>query len=164
MSRTRRIVVLGLYNSGSTALAGMLHRLGVNMGPPFWITSDDNSEENFYEPYQLAMELRRWWRQPKLIETTPAADRIHFLKTWIGQQESIRPGPVGAKHPLLSLCIDDLAAAWGEDTCWLWSWRTLDQSIAGLVRRKWFSEEDSVHMQNRLWEILMPPKDHDIDL
>src|SRR6266576_4665725 len=31
-----RIAVLGLYRSGSTVVAGVLHHLGVDMGPPFY--------------------------------------------------------------------------------------------------------------------------------
>ena len=149
----KRIAVLGLYNSGSTAIAGVLHRLGVNMGPPFWRSSDDNDPNNFYESVDLSWHLRRWWNEPELIEKTTAADRIRFLKLWIELQECAHPGPSGAKHPLLSLCGDDLITAWGRDTQFIWCWRPLDQSIAGLQRRGWFpgSEES---LQQRLWDAL----------
>jgi len=142
-----------LYNSGSTAVAGLLHRLGVNMGPPFWATSDDAAESNFYEPYDMSWHLRRWWDEPRAIELAPAADRIRFLRCWVTLQESAQPGPVGAKHPLLSLCGDDLVAAWGSETRFVWSWRPLDQSISGLQRRGWF-QGHAASLQQRLWDAL----------
>jgi len=149
----KRIAVVGLYNSGSTAIAGVLHRLGVNMGPPFWRSSDDNDPSNFYEPVDLSWHLRRWWNEPEIIEKTAAADRIRLLKHWIELQECAHPAPSGAKHPLLSLCGDDLIAAWGAETQFVWTWRPLEQSIAGLQRRLWFpGVEES--LQKRLWKAL----------
>lgn len=153
MSWARRIAVLGLYNSGSTGIAGMLHRLGVNMGPPFWMTSNDRAGTNYYEPYDLAWHLRRWWDEPRAVERVPAEDRIRFLSCWAALQETVRPGPVGAKHPLLSLCGDDLVTAWGPRTRFVWSWRPLDESIAGLQRRGWFVGH-AVALQERLWNTL----------
>lgn len=41
-----RIAVLGLYNSGSTCVAGILDRLGVDMGAPFWASETDNYYEH----------------------------------------------------------------------------------------------------------------------
>lgn len=153
MTSTPRIAVLGLYNSGSTAVAGVLHRLGVNMGPPFWETSDDGSAYNFYEPYDLAWHLRRWWDEPHAIERVAAADRIRFLSGWIALQETVRPGPSGAKHPLLSLCANDIAAAWGPNTRFIWCWRPLGQSISGLQRRGWFTGYEE-SLQQSLWDAL----------
>ena len=148
-----RFAVLGLYNSGSTTLAGMLHRLGANMGPPFWANDDDGSEHNFYEPYDLSSHLRRWWDEPRIIERTPAEGRTAFLRDWVRRQESVGPAPVGAKHPLLSLCARDLMAGWGTDTRLIWSYRDLDASVRGLQRRGWFPGFEAA-AQQRLWDAL----------
>jgi len=148
-----RFAVLGLYNSGSTALAGMLHRLGANMGPPFWENSDDNSAVNYYEPYDLSWHLRRWWNEPQIAERVSSSYRIEFLKRWVNLQECAGQAPVGAKHPLLSLCGPDLAEAWGQETLFFWIWRPLRESVAGLQRRGWFlGHEESI--QQRLWDTL----------
>ncbi|MCA9269019.1 MAG: hypothetical protein KDA41_11140, partial [Planctomycetales bacterium] len=149
----KRVAVLGLYNSGSTAVAGMLHRLGVNMGAPFWQENADNSPRNFYEPSDLAWQLRTWWNEPRLATQAPAGQRIEFLRQWIVLQECARPSPAGAKHPLLSLCGEDLLAAWGDDVVFIWSWRPLAESIAGLKRRGWFPGMEEA-MQTKLWESL----------
>jgi len=55
---TTRVAVLGLYRSGSSAAAGVLHHLGVEMGAPYF--------EDHFESAQLAKRLRRWWHEPDL--------------------------------------------------------------------------------------------------
>ena len=84
-----RLAIIGLYNSGSTILAGMLYRLGANMGAPFWSNSDDQSKDNFYEPYDLSWHLRMWWNEPNITERTTAAKRTDFLRRWIELQECV---------------------------------------------------------------------------
>ena len=150
----KRIAIIGLYNSGSTVLAGMLHRLGVNMGPPFWMTSDENHHQNFYEPWFLAIQLRQWWTEPDLIEKTSAAERIAFFARWTEMQHSARPGPLGAKHPLLSLCVSDLISAWSPGAQFIWAYRSFDDSVAGLARRQWFKPDQIVPLQTKLWNTL----------
>ena len=153
MDSTIRIAVLGLYNSGSTAIARMLQSLGVNMGAPFWKCDDDGADNNFYEPADLASHLRKWWDEPRAVECTQAADRISFLRCWIESQEAARPQPAGAKHPLLSLCPDDLVDAWGPNTRFIWCWRPLDQSITKLKQRGWFIGHAEA-LQKKLWAAL----------
>jgi len=114
---TKRIAVVGLYNSGSTALAGMLHRMGVNMGAPFWTNSEEDHPENFYESWDLSIQIRSWWTEPLIVETAAASERIKFLKNWASAQQFVRPCPLGAKHPMLSLSVNDLLEAWGANTC-----------------------------------------------
>ncbi len=62
-------------------LSGMLFRLGVNMGPSFWETSDDESLMNYYEAADLARELRGWWREPEGIESAPKRERAEYLQS-----------------------------------------------------------------------------------
>jgi hypothetical protein len=153
-----RFAILGLYNSGSTTLAGMLHRLGANMGPPFWANDDDGSEHNFYEPYDLSWHLRKWWDERHIIERTPAEGRTAFLRHWVQLQECVGSAPVGAKHPLLSLCARDLMVGWGAQTRLIWSYRDLDASVRGLERRGWFPGLETA-VQQRLWDVL-----HELEL
>lgn len=150
---SQRIAILGLYNSGSTVLAGMLHRMGVNMGAPFWMTSEEDHDKNFYESWGLSRQVRRWWAEPLAEQRVPAAERIGFLQAWMALQEAARPGPVGAKHPLLSLCAADLATAWGPETCFVRAGRPLEESVDGLCRRSWFPGHE-IALQTRLWDAL----------
>jgi hypothetical protein len=152
--KVKRLAVLGLYNSGSTAVAAMLHHLGVNMAPPYWVALDRKSNENYYEPYELSWHLRQWWEEPRITERTPAQVRVRYLRQWAVLQESLGLSPiVGAKHPLLSLCGEDLLEAWGQDTLFIWSWRPLTDSVSALQRRGWFGEH-ARQIQERLWEAL----------
>lgn len=148
-----RVAVLGLYNSGSTLIAGVLHRLGANMGAPFFASSDDSADNNYYEPRDLSSKLRRFWSEPSLEATVHATARASYLSAWAAQQESIRAGKACAKHPLLSLCAEDLVAAWGAETRFVWAYRPLEDSTAGLVRRGWFRGHER-RAQTILWEAL----------
>jgi hypothetical protein len=145
MGLRKRIAVLGLYNSGSTAVAGMLHALGVNMGPPFWA--------EFYEPCDLSWHLRRWWQEPLGSESVSMSQRVNCLRKWVELQECLEDAPVGAKHPLLSLCGPDLLEAWGEETLFIWSYRSLAQSVEGLKRRRWWPGQEE-NLQRRIWQAL----------
>lgn len=147
------IAVLGLYNSGSTALAGALHRLGVHMGPPYWYNSDEDAKDNYYEPWDLGCQLRYWWNEPLLRENTDGRIRIACLANWLRMRQAIHPGVVGAKHPLLCLCGEELVTAWGQNTIFLRTWRPLEESIARLKARNWFSPHED-RLQRILWQAL----------
>lgn len=123
------------------------------MGPPFWENSDDDSAVNYYESYDLSWHLRKWWNEPRIAECVSSRHRIEFLKRWVNLQQCAGQAPVGAKHPLLSLCGPDLVEAWGAETLFFWSWRPLRESVAGLQRRGWFPGHQ-LSIQQRLWDTL----------
>ncbi len=143
VNTSQRIVVLGLYNSGTSAVAGVLHHLGVYMGgPPFF--------GDFYEAADVAARLRLWWREPDLIESTDADQRIAWLARWLERHERDGHKRIGLKHPLLCLSAPDIESAWGSRVRYVWSRRPLDESIAGLTRRHWFADPEA--MQTVLWQ------------
>jgi hypothetical protein len=144
------VLVLGLYNSGSTALAGALHRLGVDMGAPFWSTSDEDSPGNYYEPWDLSDRLRVWWNEPTIREGVERPARVAYLAGWLAARSHRHRRPVGAKHPLLSLCGADVVDAWGGGTRVIRAWRPLDESVARLQARRWFPGAE-VPLQRALW-------------
>jgi hypothetical protein len=136
------IAVLGTFRSGSSALAGVLHYLGVDMGYPFYL--------DFYEPEDLSEKLRRWWSQPWLNEATLKEERIDGLTNWVQNRRENYSGPIGAKHPLLSLCGHDLLEAWGESTKFLWSYRPVGDSICSLQKVGWWRGSEK-HIQTQLF-------------
>ena len=150
MGEATRVAVLGLYRSGSSAVAGVLHHLGVDMGRPFWEPLEPAAPP-FYESAALAERLRAWWHEPSLEEKVPRPERVRFLAEWVEGRE--RPGAawVGAKHPLLSLCGDDLLEAWGAGTRWLWAHRPPDESIRSLAALGWWPGREAF-VQSRLWD------------
>ncbi len=139
-----RIAVLGLYRSGSSAAAGVLHHLGVDMGAPFF--------KDHYESLRLARRLRRWWHEPDLQERYPRAERLRKLGDWIGFLEGGGATHIGAKHPLLSHCGDELLEAWGPSVRFIWTWRSLDESIASIRRTGWWTGPRAEEIQRRLWD------------
>lgn len=145
-----RIAVLGTYRSGSSAVAGVLHHLGVDMGGPFWwpLTPDTPP---FYESAFLADQLRSWWSEPSLEEKTPKPERVRVLGQWAESRERAGAKQVGAKHPLLSLCGDDLLEAWGGATQFIWSHRPLEKSILSLRQLGWWPGREEF-VQRRLYE------------
>lgn len=136
--------MLCLYRSGSSAAAGALHHLGVEMGAPFW--------RNHYESARLAKRLRRWWHEPDLEERYPRAERVRKLGDWIAFLETGGAAHVGAKHPLLSLCGEDLVEAWGPAVRFVWTHRPLAESIASIRRARWWPEPHGEALQLRLWD------------
>lgn len=145
------IAVIGLYNSGSTAIAGVLHRLGVDIGAPFWGNSDDGSRTNYYEPRDLSARLREWWNEPEIRERVDREARLAYLADWMRQRAARHRGPVGAKHPLLSLCGDEIIQAWGASTRLLRAWRPEAESVGRLKARRWFPGHED-RLQRRLWD------------
>ncbi len=147
MREPRRIAVMGLYRSGSSAVAGILHYLGVHMGAPYF--------GDFFESASLAHQLRIWWnerKQPPLQASVPQPERVRLLKKWIEDRERAGAIWVGAKHPLLSLSGDDLLEAWGAQTHFIWCFRPLEESILSLESKRWFA--NTPWRQRRLWDEL----------
>ena len=96
------------------------------MGPPFF--------EGFYESAGLSKQLRRWWDEPHLREKVSQARRVRVLAQWIREREQGGARWVGMKHPLLSLCGEDLVQAWGPETRFVRCCRPLADSIDSLRR------------------------------
>ena len=135
MKAKMRIAVVGTYRSGSSAVAGVLHFLGVELGGPFW--------GNYYESDELAAMLRGWWREPDLVESLRVEQRRRHLAQWVEKHERTSP-VVAAKHPLLSLSLDDLLHSWGATTRFLWCKRPIEQSIASLERCGWWAGSERI--------------------
>jgi hypothetical protein len=114
------------------------------MGAPYWM---DN-----FESARLAKRLRRWWQEPQVQECFPRAERVRKLGDWAAFLEAGHPTHVGAKHPLLTLCGDDLIEAWGPGTRFIWTYRPLEESIASIHRTGWWPEQVGEKLQRRLWD------------
>jgi hypothetical protein len=157
-----RIVVAGLYNSGSSCMAGILHHLGVDMGAPFY-EFPENEDEMFYEPEDMSADLRRMWKEPDGETDLSSIERQEVFRKWIQNRETIHKTRAhhGAKHPLLCLSLNDIVSAWGDETVFIWSRRDLEKSIEGLKRRHrketnqpCFSAEAAEALQRKLYRHL----------
>jgi hypothetical protein len=146
MNDKRRVAVLGLYRSGSSAAAGALHHLGVDMGSPYF--------RDHYESLLLARKLRLWWREPQFREMMPREARVRRLADWIAWQEQKGTPWIGVKHPLLSARGEDLQEAWGPDVRFIWTWRPVEESIDSIKRIGWWTPEIAESLQRHLWDAL----------
>ena len=127
------VVVVGTYRSGSSAVAGILHFLRVDMGSPYWGAH--------FEALDLSRALRQWWSEPRLVASMTAERRQQHLGAWLTSRQAAAHGrPVGAKHPLLSLCNRDVYQAWGNATRFVWCRRPLEESVRSLVKMNWWSD------------------------
>ena len=140
--RRNRIAVVGLYNSGSTAVAGVLSSLGVHFGNTSWA----------YEDESMASFLAKAWDEPwgdaKIFSHE---QRVQRLRDWmVNWEASTNSTLLGLKHPLLSLSGLDVLTAWGNETTFVWAHRPLKESIAGLNRRSWFDYTVSTPEANTL--------------
>ena len=77
---------------------------------------------------------------------------MRWLADWLALKEGAGFAAIGIKHPLLCLSAPDIDQAWGDEVCYIWSKRRLDDSIAGLKRRNWYAHPAA--MQNKLWDAL----------
>ena len=153
-----RIAVLGHYSSGSSGISQILSRLGVDMGGPHWWEVDDvNSDQNHWEPYSMAQQLGDWWSEPYMRLRVDRNELVDYLKKWIENREANAPADVtdfGAKHPTFSMSCQVLKEAWGEETCFIWSYRDLDESKRKFLGRfpKFRGYESAA--QDELWNCL----------
>ncbi|MEM9366411.1 MAG: sulfotransferase [Planctomycetota bacterium] len=151
------IVVFGCYRSGSSLLARLLHEMGVDMGAPF--------HSSYFEPNDLAQSLRVWWCEPELRELGCAEERVVGLSQWLDSRRKLErwqsASPiVGAKHPLLTLCLNDIAEAWGKDVRFIWAHRSLDESVKSLSRVGWWMDPGRIQetLYSRAIEFFDPEK------
>jgi hypothetical protein len=118
---------------------------------------------DFYEPRWLAAQLRRWWNEPEIRESSTREERVRTLAAWAQDAQTHSPADwIAAKHPLLLLCADELAEAWGDSTHFVWSFRPLAESIASLERRGWWPGQERP-LQQKLWEVanrFFPTRQH----
>jgi hypothetical protein len=146
-----RVAVVGLFRSGSSFWAKCLHRLGVDMGDHFWENSMPDHPDNHCEALHLAAKLREIWDEPSLVSRVSRTERVRALREWIDGRGTSRRA-YGAKHPLLSMSIDELREAWGDDTAIIWCSRPLEDSIASLHATNFpWRYERGAAVQNELW-------------
>ena len=151
---SRRIAIVGLYNSGSSILTKILMTLGVRTGRLKWHGS--NKTHVHFENLDMKPFLVQAWNQPYGVPSVyTRAQRVQRLRSWIEKEEVTAGGaPVCLKHPLLSLSLDDLLDAWGNETTFVWAHRSVTDSVAALQRRRWFNDPIAASLQAKLWQSL----------
>ena len=160
MLHNKALVVLGMHRSGTSALTGLLARLGVDLGPRLMAGSDDN-EAGFWEHLdivnchdELLAGLSLRWDDPCPLPVewwhTPEAVRCREALTAILRRDFACSPLWGIKDPricrLLPLWIP-LLRELGVDPHFIIVTRHPEESAQSLARRNGFSTAKS-HM---LW-------------
>lgn len=102
------IVVMGLYRGGSSAVAGVLHHLGVCMGHnlksvPGYCT---------YEDWSIRNACVRCYSEPVGQALLRHENRVAVLRDWLEQRQCTCP-VMGVKYPMLCGMIPEMLEAWG---------------------------------------------------
>lgn len=111
------IVVLGPWCGGTSAVAGVLHHLGVFMGTEFdWVVREPHDT---WEDYRLTLLCRRAFGAYSGPGGQLRMDAGSFrakLRSWADEHRRaahIAGQRPGAKNPLLCLAVDFIRDAWG---------------------------------------------------
>jgi tetratricopeptide (TPR) repeat protein len=135
------IVVLGPLGGGTSAVASVLHHLGVFMGTRF--DASYRELHQIWEDAEISALCRRAITLPSgEFQMEPVLFQ-EKLRTWADEHRraahiaGLRPG---VKHPLLCLAVDLLADAWGPFAPVVVE-RPFAKIVATLNRLDWFEDE-----------------------
>lgn len=114
------ISIVGMHRSGTSALAGALHKLGADLGPPSsWVQPASDNPRGFFEFVQV-VDVNRdaflalggtWSSPPPLPKGWEEDQRISDIRMQIGDIASTIPERMVVKDPRLSLLQPLWAAA-----------------------------------------------------
>jgi len=131
------VVVIGLHSSGSSCIAGVLHKLGVSMGQRLGGHKGKNPKGGF-EAQGLARLCETAYPFPTLVRKIPTKAVVNGLRKHIqfnAAHVTRNGGRIhGGKYPHLCLMGPELARA-HDDLLIVHINRPLDESIASLQER-----------------------------
>jgi hypothetical protein len=107
------IAILGNWFGGTNMVAGVLFRLGLNLGHGMKPKKSPEHPATF-EDSQLREICRNSFEEQWLTEKLPYEDRVNHLRHWAGKQCQQANRYYCGKHPLLSLLCHELDEAWNH--------------------------------------------------
>jgi hypothetical protein len=150
------VAILGLFRGGTSVVAGVLHRLGLEMGP--LLPGSEHNPRGFYEDISLRARLRQMWDEPHFLRRPGSAHQVAALREWRRSLIAQQPGAPGmvpqmlaVKHPLLCLMGPQMIRSWGPATRFISIVRPMDQCLASLARVGWWQPQVCQTIQQRLW-------------
>lgn len=134
------VLVLGTWRSGTSALAGVLHHLGVYMGAEFATLRNHAAHRQTWEPFDFFDIVWASLSEPDMSPLRPTGQTAAELKRFLQKQESLtrRAGSLifGLKHPALSLLAPMIKEIW-PDVRTVRTERDLDESWNSMQRIGW---------------------------
>ncbi len=135
------IVVLGPFGGGTSAVAKVLHHLGVYMGTDFdWAYREPHDT---WEESGLSRLCRRAFSEPGGELQMDAGSLVSKLSTWADDHRRaarIAGSRPGVKHPMLCVAVDFIREAWGPIVPVVVD-RPYEKAVASLNRLGWWQDE-----------------------
>jgi hypothetical protein len=130
------VAVLGPYRSGTSAVAGAMHKLGISMGNQFFQGGQAASPKGCFEAKALYDLCLACYPEPKFNEGKPYTARVQLLRQWLNGRGN-GGAVIGAKHPKLCLMIPEMLEAWPECR-FVAVDRPIEKSIDSLRKLRWW--------------------------
>ncbi len=135
------IVVLGPWCGGTSAVAKVLHHLGVLMGTRFDVGIRELDDT--WEDTELSLLCRRAFSEPggQLLMDVPSL-RVKLRDWAVNHRHAARTAErrPGAKHPALCIAVDHIREAWGPLVPVVVD-RPVANVVASLNRLGWWTDE-----------------------
>jgi len=131
------ILVLGAWGSGTTAITGVLDRLGAYTCPPHFNTNDPRTLCS-YESVDLRNILLRYINEQDITIIGRRDHLIAELQQWfkyISENKALNNQTIAVKHPLLSIIVSDLLPALNPKIITVK--RPYEDIERSRIRRKW---------------------------
>lgn len=110
------VMVLGPWRSGTSALAGVLHQLGVHFGEYFGQLRHPTPYPNTFEAADLFPIIWASLKEPEMSSLRPMEETAAELASWLHQHNalSMLAGQTvfGMKHPAASMLAEQIKALW----------------------------------------------------
>lgn len=110
------VMVLGTWRSGTSALAGILHQLGVHFGDNFGQLRHPTPYPNTYESADLFPIIWASLQEPEMTALRPRHETEAELATWLQQHNDMALTAgyevLGLKHPAASLLAESVRELW----------------------------------------------------
>ena len=140
---TKLILVCGPFGSGTTAVAGMLARLGLPGIEPYF-HSNDKRTPNTFESIEFRNTVLRIVSEMTL-SFNPGVDREAEIKRFHGKVAALGHSTIFLKHPLAAMLIPDLCKTF--DARMVYVLRPLADIEATRKRRNWLASTGSFGAQ-----------------
>ena len=146
----RCVIVLGMHRSGTSATAGVLHHLGVNMGPVL-IGATEANRKGHYEDQELALlneDALGSWHTP-----VPRVARHRTRYQQLFAERARRSELWGMKDPRMCLTFDHVAdwlrsTPGVDDVRCVAVNRPFNEAVSSLVKRDGWARDRAVQIQS----------------
>ena len=139
----KTVLIAGAFGSGTSAVAGALHHMGISTVPPHVHTVDSRTP-NSYESKEFRKIILSFANQKTLsVDTTNSDLFVQRLKKFMVDVEAshrspkndIHPTYIFLKHPMASICLKEISLA--LDPAIILVHRPLEKIEATHNRRGW---------------------------